>query len=98
VHEEEVECSQFQACPGQKHKTLSEKITKAKRAWGRAQVMEHLPNSCKSLSSNPTAVKKKVCLFCSVLGEVIKMLGLSPVHQRERKKKPHKTTGPEATL
>jgi hypothetical protein len=26
------------------------------------------------------------------------MLGLSPVHQRERKKKPHKTTGPEATL
>jgi hypothetical protein len=33
------------------------KITKAKRAGGMAQVVEHLHSKCKALSSNPSITK-----------------------------------------
>jgi hypothetical protein len=46
-------------CSRQKHQTLSEKITKAKRDGGMTQVIEHLPSTCKALSSNPRRKKKK---------------------------------------
>jgi hypothetical protein len=44
-----------------KYKTLSEKglKQKKKKARGVAQVVEHFPNKCKALSSNPSIVKKK---------------------------------------
>jgi hypothetical protein len=42
----------FKAGPKQKHKTPSEKITKAKRARGVTQVVEHLPSKLEALSSN----------------------------------------------
>jgi hypothetical protein len=38
----------------QKHETLPEKQTKAKRGGGVAQVAVHLPSKCRALSSNPT--------------------------------------------
>jgi hypothetical protein len=44
--------------PGQKRETLLEKISKAKRAGGMAQVLEHLHNKPKALSSNTSATKK----------------------------------------
>jgi hypothetical protein len=40
-------------------KTLFKKITKAKRAGGVAQAVEHLPSKCKVWSSNPGTIKKK---------------------------------------
>jgi hypothetical protein len=35
------------------------KITRAKRAGGMAQAVEHLPSKCDTLSSNPRTTKKK---------------------------------------
>jgi hypothetical protein len=55
--------------PGQKHKPLPEKQTKAKRAKGVAQVLEHLPSKLKALSSNPSATKKKK--ECKVSGPAL---------------------------
>jgi hypothetical protein len=40
-------------------KTLSQKYPIQKRASGVAEVLECLPNKCKALSSNPSAVKTK---------------------------------------
>jgi hypothetical protein len=40
--------------PGQRHKTLAEKIIKGRRM---AKMIEHLPNKCKALSSNSITAK-----------------------------------------
>jgi hypothetical protein len=36
------------------------KITKAKRAGGMAQTIDHQPSKCKALSSNPSTAKNKI--------------------------------------
>jgi hypothetical protein len=41
------------------HKTLSEKITKAKKSWGVAQEVKHLPIKLEALNSTPVPQKKK---------------------------------------
>jgi hypothetical protein len=41
------------------HKTLSEKITKAKKSWGVAQVVKLLPIKLEALNSTPVPQKKK---------------------------------------
>jgi hypothetical protein len=46
-----------QANPRQKHKTLYEKLVKAKRAGSMSQVVEQV--QCEALSSNPSTTKKK---------------------------------------
>jgi hypothetical protein len=47
--------------PRSKTQDPIQKITKTKRAWGVAQVVEHLPSKCKALcsSSNPSTNNKK---------------------------------------
>jgi hypothetical protein len=47
-----------EAGTGQKYKTLSKKITKAKKGWGETQVVEHLPRKLKT-SLNPSTAKGK---------------------------------------
>jgi hypothetical protein len=39
----------FKASPGQKRKALSEKYLKAKKGWGMAQMVEHLPSKHEAL-------------------------------------------------
>jgi hypothetical protein len=41
------------------HKTLAQKYLIQNRAGGVAQVVEHLPSKCKTLSSSPTTDKKE---------------------------------------
>jgi hypothetical protein len=55
--------------PEQKCMTLSEKLTKAKRAGVVAQVVACLPSICKALSSNPSTNKKNLLVhfFMSVI-------------------------------
>jgi hypothetical protein len=50
--------SRFKGSPGQKHKTLSEKIAKTKRAGGVTEVAQSLPSKHKAISSNPSTRKK----------------------------------------
>jgi hypothetical protein len=58
---------QSEVSPGQKHKTLPEKIIKVKSTGGMAQVVEHLFCKCESLSLNPVLPKKNVLkLLCSM--------------------------------
>jgi hypothetical protein len=59
MQEMEVGGSQSKAGLRQKQETLSEKQTKAKRADRVAQVVERLPDTSKTLSSNPVPQKKK---------------------------------------
>jgi hypothetical protein len=54
----EIGESQSEAGPGQKCETLSEKQTKAKRAGGVAEVVEHLLRKHEVLSSNQYHQKK----------------------------------------
>jgi hypothetical protein len=42
---------------GHKHKSLLKKELKEKRAGSMAQVVDQLPNKCKTLSSNPRTTK-----------------------------------------
>jgi hypothetical protein len=48
----------------EKSKTLFSKITTAKRAGGRIQVVEYLSSKHKTLNSNSTTAKKKKSLPC----------------------------------
>jgi hypothetical protein len=48
--------------PGQKCETLPKKITKAKKGWGIAKVIKHLPSQYMPLISNPSTVKKQVSM------------------------------------
>jgi hypothetical protein len=52
VWEAQLEGSQFKAGPGQKCKTLSQKITMSKRAGNAAQVREHLFSKHEALNSS----------------------------------------------
>jgi hypothetical protein len=47
------------AVPREQLQTLPEKLTKAKRAGGMVQVVQHLPCKCEALSSNPNIPKQK---------------------------------------
>jgi hypothetical protein len=55
----EVRGSQSEAGPRQKPETLSEKLTKAKRAVDVTQVVEYLPSKHKTLNSIPGTTKTK---------------------------------------
>jgi hypothetical protein len=55
--EMEVGGSCFKTTP-QKLETLSENLTKAKRAEGVVPVVEDLPSKCEALGSNPRIAKK----------------------------------------
>jgi hypothetical protein len=55
-----IEGSQSEACPRQKHKTLSEKLLWLKRAGHMAKVLEHLPSCLASRYINPSTTKKYI--------------------------------------
>jgi hypothetical protein len=50
-----------------KKQDLISKITRAKRSGGMAQVVEHLPSKCETLSSNPSTGKKKKVISVQVI-------------------------------
>jgi hypothetical protein len=51
------QCLSLAQAPTKMYDTLSEKITKAKRAGNVVKVVENLPSRCKALSSNPSMPK-----------------------------------------
>jgi predicted Zn-ribbon and HTH transcriptional regulator len=57
-----------QATPGEKPRDSIQKITKARRAEGVAQVVE--PNKCKALNFNPSTEKKEKKKSCGETGKV----------------------------
>jgi hypothetical protein len=59
--------------PAQKHKTLSQKITKAKEGWECGSSGEHLPSKCKALSSNPSTTKELVALLGKLNRRIISL-------------------------
>jgi hypothetical protein len=57
AREMEVGRGQSKASLGKNTSSYLKKKPKSKRTGGVAQVVEHLPSKCKSLSSNPTTAK-----------------------------------------
>jgi hypothetical protein len=70
---------QFEASGQIAYKTLSQKYTSRKRAGGGAQVVEHLPRKSDALSSNPSAIKKKLTLILLILIQNHAQQSLKPV-------------------
>jgi hypothetical protein len=63
----------------QEHETLSEKQTKAKRAWYVAQMVQHEPSKHETLNSNSSTIKKKIVNSCfSLAGLSVKSPLLHP--------------------
>jgi hypothetical protein len=45
-----------------KNKRIFSQVKNSKGAGGMSQVVEHLPTTCESLSSNPSTIKKKIII------------------------------------